>query len=80
MIRFGESPAVAVDAPRIHHQWSPDSLEIESTTLPATELEKLGHKIRSRGDSAVVQAAARTKDGQVQGASDRRKGGKSVGY
>jgi gamma-glutamyltranspeptidase/glutathione hydrolase len=80
MTRFGESPGAAVDAPRIHHQWSPDLLEIEKSTLPATELEKFGHKIRSRGDSAVVQAAARTKDGQVQGASDRRKGGKPAGF
>src|SRR4029079_7383543 len=29
-VRFGQSPGVAVDAPRIHHQWSPDTLELES--------------------------------------------------
>ncbi|HEY3964237.1 MAG TPA: gamma-glutamyltransferase [Planctomycetaceae bacterium] len=80
MMRFGQPAAAAVNAPRIHHQWSPDVLEIETSQLPAAELERLGHKVRTRSDSAVVQAAARTKDGQVQGASDRRKGGTAVGY
>ncbi|MBI3865886.1 MAG: gamma-glutamyltransferase [Planctomycetia bacterium] len=80
MMRFGQPPSAAVDAPRIHHQWSPDLLEIEKTALPAAELEKLGHKLRTRTDSAIVQAASRTADGHVQGASDRRKGGRAVGY
>jgi gamma-glutamyltranspeptidase/glutathione hydrolase len=80
MMRFGQPAAAAVNAPRIHHQWSPDVLEIETSQLPAAELERLGHKVRTRSDSAVVQAAARTNDGQVQGASDRRKGGTAVGY
>lgn len=79
-MRFGQPPEVAVDAPRIHHQWAPDALELESTKLPRAELEQKGHKIRLRGDSAVVQAAARTGDGRVQGASDRRKGGRAAGY
>jgi gamma-glutamyltranspeptidase/glutathione hydrolase len=80
MVRLGRSPAQAVDAPRIHHQWSPDVLEFEKSGLPAAELEQFGHKIRIRSDAAVVQAASRTKDGQVQGASDRRKGGRPAGY
>ncbi|HEY2250558.1 MAG TPA: gamma-glutamyltransferase [Planctomycetaceae bacterium] len=79
-IRFSQSPAAAVDAPRIHHQWAPDLLELESEKLPRAELERLGHKIRLRGDSAVVQAASRTNDGRLQGASDRRKGGRAAGY
>ncbi len=80
MMRFGQPAAAAVNAPRIHHQWSPDVLEVEKSQLPTAELERFGHSVRTRSDSAVVQAAARTKDGQVQGASDRRKGGKAAGY
>jgi len=79
-LRFGKSPEAAVDAPRVHHQWNPDVLELESSKLPESELKRLGHVIRLRADSAVVQAASRTDDGRVQGASDRRKGGRLAGY
>ncbi len=78
--RFGQPPEAAVDALRIHHQWAPDVLELEAAKLPQAELERKGHKIRLRGDSAVVQAASRTGDGRVHGASDRRKGGRAAGY
>ena len=79
-MRFGQSPEPAVDALRIHHQWTPDTLELESDKLPKADLEQMGHKIRLRSDSAVVQAAARISDGRLQGASDRRKGGRAAGF
>jgi gamma-glutamyltranspeptidase/glutathione hydrolase len=79
-VRFGQPPAAAVDALRIHHQWAPDTLELEGAKLPRTELERRGHKIRLRSDSAVVQAASRTSDDRLQGASDRRKGGRAAGF
>jgi len=78
--RFKLPASSAVDAPRIHHQWSPDVLEVESMKLPATDLERLGHSLKLRPDSAVVQAAARTREGRLEAASDRRKGGRSAGY
>jgi gamma-glutamyltranspeptidase/glutathione hydrolase len=80
MARFGQAPAAAVNAPRIHHQWSPDVLEFEKSEIPTAELERFGHRISIRNDGAVVQAAARTKEGLLQGASDRRKGGRASGY
>lgn len=79
-LRFGQPPEAAVDAFRIHHQWVPDILDVESEKLPTSELERMGHKIHLRGDSAVVQAASRTSDGRLHGASDRRKGGRPAGY
>jgi gamma-glutamyltranspeptidase/glutathione hydrolase len=79
-IHFDQPPEAAVDALRIHHQWAPDTLELEGAKLPRTELERMGHKIRLRGDAAVVQAASRTSDGRLHGASDRRKGGRAAGY
>jgi gamma-glutamyltranspeptidase/glutathione hydrolase len=80
MAKFGATAADAVDAPRIHHQWSPEFLDIEKSHLPVTELEGFGHKPRMRTSSAVVQACRRLADGTVEGASDRRKGGKPAGY
>jgi gamma-glutamyltranspeptidase/glutathione hydrolase len=79
-MRFGQPPEPAVDALRIHHQWAPDALELEGEKLLRTDMERMGHKIRLRSDSAVVQAAARTSDGRLQGASDRRKGGRAAGF
>ncbi len=80
MARHGQSPEAAVEALRIHHQWAPDTLELEGEKLPRSALERMGHKIRLRSDSAVVQAASRTADGKLQGASDRRKVGRAAGY
>jgi len=81
MAKFQQTAAAAVDAPRIHHQWSPDLLDFEKgLQLPVTELEGYGHKPRLRTGGAVVQACRRLENGRVEGASDRRKGGVPAGY
>ncbi len=79
-VRFGMTPAQAIDAPRIHHQWAPDVLQVEVDALATPELKATGHKIRVGGDGAVVQAASRERDGRLRGASDRRKGGRAAGF
>lgn len=80
MVRFDMTPSQAVAAPRIHHQWAPDVLQVEMQSLASPELKSRGHKIRVGGDGAVVQAASRDGDGRLRGASDRRKGGRAAGY
>ncbi len=80
MARYEMSPRTAVDESRIHHQWAPDELQLEENSLATPELKAMGHKLRVGNDGAVVQAAARTRDGRVHGASDRRKGGREAGY
>ena len=79
-IRFGNSDPSIVEAHRIHHQWSPDRLDLEGPEWPAAELEKLGHVLRVANDHAVVQAAGRGADGKLWGASDARKEGRAKGY
>jgi gamma-glutamyltranspeptidase/glutathione hydrolase len=49
----------AVDAPRMHHQWLPDRLEIEGngaseTTVAA--LKALGHNVRVQGQQGSAQS------------------------
>ena len=42
--------------PRYHHQWMPDVIQVESTTLPpdvAKGLENMGHTIEVAGNTAV---------------------------
>ena len=81
LARDGMSPREAVRAPRLHHQWLPDRLDLERGIHPeiARELEKLGHTVRSIDESAVVQAVSREKDG-IRAASDPRKHGVAAGH
>lgn len=81
MTRFGMTPAQAVNAPRIHHQWMPEELLVEKA-MPdeiGDALRKTGHKTKPTNESAVVQAASRSADG-LRAASDPRKHGKAAGF
>ena len=64
----------AVEAPRIHHQWIPDELNVEDRLPPETKksLERRGHTIRERTTLGVVQAVL-AKRSKTSGAVDSRK-------
>ena len=67
----------AVDAPRMHHQGLPDSLQMETGGFPEATLDSLrarGHNIEARGYWGDVEAIIRTPAGW-QGVSDPRRGG-----
>ncbi len=49
---FGMTGRQAVDAPRMHHQWLPDTITLEKNSIPEADLEllkKMGHNIRQQG-------------------------------
>ena len=49
LLEFGLDPRAAVDAPRTHHQWFPDTLTLEGRAWPKPTLEALaalGHRVR----------------------------------
>jgi len=78
---FGMDVQDAVNWPRFHHQWLPDTLYVERGTSPDTValLVARGHKvetIRSMGEVEAIQAAG----GQLEGATDPRSEGKAAGY
>jgi gamma-glutamyltranspeptidase/glutathione hydrolase len=82
-LEFGMNVQAAVDAPRIHHQWMPDRLQMESGFSPDTiELLKArGHTLSvgaSIGDCDAIAVDPRS--GDLLGAADSRHGGKAVGY
>ncbi|MPZ77840.1 MAG: gamma-glutamyltransferase, partial [Deltaproteobacteria bacterium] len=64
----------AVEAPRIHHQWIPDHLNVEDAIPAETKrsLERRGHVVRDRSSLGVVQAITAGSEG-VSGAADPRK-------
>ena len=89
VIDFDMTLQEAIDAPRFHHQWMPDTLYWEERDLQAdtwSALVKMGHKFREKpgfsdlgtiGDAQGVMIDA---SGMRLGASDPRRGGAAVGF
>lgn len=74
--------AEATHAPRIHHQWLPDSLRIEEGLSPDTQrlLQAKGHTLKQGRPMGSLQSIMRV-DGVLYGASDpRRPDALTLGY
>jgi gamma-glutamyltranspeptidase/glutathione hydrolase len=75
VVEYGYSGREAVDAPRIHHQWLPDTVTIEEGGVPepvVSALRTMGHEVSFRdqqGDAHTIWVAP---DGMPFGANDRR--------
>ena len=84
VIDYGLDIQQAVNAPRFHHQWEPDEIDIEKTGISPDTIKLLqvrGHKIKTEGywsDGECI--AVDPKTGELLGAPDGRNGGKAVGY
>jgi gamma-glutamyltranspeptidase/glutathione hydrolase len=50
----------AMESPRIHHQWLPDEIAVESKIAPNTRkaLERLGHKLAEKNSLGLAEAIA----------------------
>ncbi|WP_426417399.1 gamma-glutamyltransferase [Aestuariirhabdus sp. LZHN29] len=70
----------AVNAPRIHHQWLPDTLRIETGISPDTieRLEALGHRLEAKAAMGASQSIYIDDEGIMQGAADPRRGTSSA--
>jgi len=73
VIDFKLNIAQAISMPRMHHQWMPDILRLESTVSPDTiaVLKKMGHETRIMPAMGRVQTVQRH-DQYFLGASDPR--------
>lgn len=81
MIDLGMTPAEALAAPRIHHQWSPDELMVEKRLPEALQaaLAQRGHTVKELNALSVSQIVARSPDGKgFVGAADPRAGSGSA--
>ncbi len=86
VLEFGMDLRRAVAAPRQHHQWFPDALQVEAKLFeghPAAirALEKRGHKVtkvRLQGDAHSIALDAKTRS--YQGARDSRRAGRAEGF
>jgi len=82
-MRLSMDAQAAINAPRFHHQWMPDTLYLEETFPKnvAKELEQRGHKVMQRSWIGQVEAIGiDPKTGERLGASDARRLGAAVGY
>ena len=77
VIDFGMNIQMAVNAPRIHHQWLPDRMSIEGGGASAATVERLeamGHTVRmggGQGSANSIMIDPRTRD--RLGAADPRR-------
>ncbi|TNE87489.1 MAG: gamma-glutamyltransferase [Deltaproteobacteria bacterium] len=78
VVDFGLTPAEAVAAPRVHHQWMPNRLFIEPDVPVDVRqgLEARGHELDVRPGFSSIQAV-QSRDGLRYGAADPRKGGRA---
>ena len=84
VVDFDMNPRDAVDAPRIHHQWLPDRLQVEPALWeqhPELQgsLVKLGHKFAKpilQGDAHTIWIDPKT--GEQIGVADHRLSGKAA--
>jgi gamma-glutamyltranspeptidase/glutathione hydrolase len=74
LLEFGLDPRAAVDAPRTHHQWFPDTLTLEGRAWPQSTLEALtalGHRLRHvdrQGIANTIVVDAEDRSGLAAGA------------
>jgi gamma-glutamyltranspeptidase/glutathione hydrolase len=82
IIDFRMSTDDAVNKPKFHHQWLPDSLYIEKsfsyTVRPI--LEKMGYKLKERGGIGRTEVIKILKDGRFEAVADGRGDDGAEGY
>ncbi|HEY7382891.1 MAG TPA: gamma-glutamyltransferase [Beijerinckiaceae bacterium] len=79
---FGMNVAEAVAAPRIHHQWRPDSLLVETGVSPDTLklLRDRGHKVVVGSTSGSANSIRVTPEGLMGAADPRQRGTLAAGH
>ena len=73
----------SIDAPRFHHQWLPDEIQIEKRLVSKEDDEKLtvlGYYLKGISDFGRVNAILINEDGTMEGHSDRRGYGSAIGF
>jgi gamma-glutamyltranspeptidase/glutathione hydrolase len=78
LLEFGMNPRAAVEAPRTHHQWFPDTLTLEGRAWPRSTLAalaSLGHRVRfvdHQGNANTIVIEPDTRLGPGAGSDNGR--------
>lgn len=83
VVDHGMNMQQAVNAKRLHHQWLPDRILTEDSTLSPKvkrKLIRLGHAFESRGSIGRVDAILVLPGGSLEGGADPRAQDAAVGF
>jgi gamma-glutamyltranspeptidase/glutathione hydrolase len=74
VVDFGMDARAAVDAPRFHHQWLPDRIQVEAGLTAATKekLKAMGHAIKEVSKQGCAQVIL-VRGGHAEGAADTKR-------
>ena len=74
VVDFGMDAGAAVNAPRFHHQWLPDRIQVEADLPAATQaaLKAMGHELKVVPKQGCAQIIL-VRNGQAEGAADTRR-------
>ena len=82
-MEFDMNIATSATSARVHHQWLPDKLRLESGISPDTVrlLQQMGHTIEESGRTTGRTNSIMLREGWLLGATDtRRPGGWVAAY
>lgn len=83
VLEFGMNAQESVSAPRFHHQWKPDRIDVEANAISENirqSLEKDGYKIHKRGNIGRVENIIVLPNGRLQTGADHRGDDTAMGY
>ena len=83
VIDHGMGMQEAVNAKRVHHQWYPDEIRVETDALTEnvqTDLEKLGHQLRITDKIGRMDCILVLPNGRLEGGADPRGDNTALGY
>ncbi len=82
IIEFGMSASDAVNKPKFHHQWLPDTLYVEKDFPEQVfvQLQKMGYKIGVRGEIGRTEVIRVFPTGEIEGVADWRGDDDAEGY
>ena len=83
VINHGMGMQEAVNAKRVHHQWYPDEIQVETGALSKStqaQLETLGHQLRMTDKIGRMNCILVLPDGRLEGGADPRGDNTALGY